>query len=171
MTIRQILVPWAALLAVAAIVTPTECKARPRSDWSAIERIEPGRRVRIRVVERSRHSRFAWGQQGYRHLKGYFTSVTDDSVSIIRPNGGTISFSRQEVLAVSVWRPFFKRPSGWVVAWAGALGAFVLLTSADVSPPVRGAGSGLFGLLSYSGAAAFVSYRMVYYRARTKKVP
>ncbi len=82
-----------------------------------------------------------------------------------------MSFSRQEVLAVSVWRPFFKRPLGWIVGGAGAVVTFALLTSADFSLNLRGAGSGLFGILSYSGVAMSVSHHMVYYRPLAQKVP
>lgn len=106
-TIRalQVLVLIGATLAI-----PLECLGKDRlnrSEWSNVQNVDPGRRVRITLLEKQI-------PRDQRRLKAAFASADESSVSVVLPDGSTRMFERQAIRRVAVRRPLLKRRTAWI---------------------------------------------------------
>lgn len=106
----RLLTCWKTLFLVCATLTvPPDCNGKTeREDWSSVEDIEPGRRMRIRLHKDQ-------VARGPRKINGRFVSADSNLVTIISTDGATETFKRQAVRRVAVRRPLMKRPTVWIV--------------------------------------------------------
>lgn len=117
-----------AFLALGALLAvPPNCSGvRLLTEWSAIQGTEPGRPIRI-LLYRDR------APSGPLKFDGRFASVTSDSLTVALKDGTLRTFAKGEVRRVARRRPFFKRPTAWVVTGI-ALTVVGVFTSLDSDP-------------------------------------
>ena len=118
------------------ILFPTVVSAQSElpktSDWNRIHALSSGVVTRVRI-----HKHAA---QGERDVKGFFSSATDTSITLLFRSGQTGTIDRRAVSAVRVRRPFKRRYAGWVIAVsvAGMTGyLYNRPGSEDLSPEAR----------------------------------
>ena len=92
------------------LAIPLECFGKDRlnrSEWSNVQNVDPGRRVRITLLDKQI-------PRDQRRLKAVFASADESSVSVVLPDGSTRTFERQAIRRVAVRRPLLKRRAAWI---------------------------------------------------------
>ena len=94
--------------------------ARAKTDWSAVQAVEAGRRMAIVLYS----DEAPWGK---RKIRGRFASATAESVTVLLPEGQSRTLDRRAVRRVSTIRPIRKRRAGRITAGvvAGTWQAFL----------------------------------------------
>ena len=148
-----------ALVVGTVLVAPASSEAKSSADWSAVQSIRPGHRVRVRVLDSA-------SPKGSRLLKGcVFVSATPESFSVLLKDGSTASLAKAEVLKVATRRRLSNRPrplihgatvsAGWMLFIVLAVGV------GDVS--TFGVAVGIpFGIAGYAISALVPGYQPVY---------
>ena len=100
----------ALVLIATTLAIPLECLGKDRlnrSEWSNVQSIAPGGRVRITLLDKQI-------PQDQRRLKAVFASADESSVSVVLPDGSTRMLEKQAVRRVAVRRPLLKRRAAWI---------------------------------------------------------
>ena len=98
--------PWmAALLLLAGL----PAMARVRSDWSAVQAVQPGKRMVVVLYNDE-------APRGARKISGRFASATAEDVTVLLPDGQSRTLERRSVRKVRSVRPIKRRRAGWIVA-------------------------------------------------------
>ena len=155
--IRLVGLVVALTLAAVSAVSNDDVQQDARSDWSRIETIPEGVRIKVRFHEA--------GASESVTVKGHFSSFSETSIVLVRNDGVTQSIQRESVQFVRVRRPFLKRRIGWIVGLgAAALSCALASCDADITPsfiPIFTASyAGPIGLV-----ACFLSRTRLVYRS------
>ena len=78
------------------------------SDWNRIHALSPGVTTRVKILKDE-------APRGERNIKGFFSSSTDHSITILFQNGTTRTIEKAVISTVRVRRPFKKRITGWII--------------------------------------------------------
>ena len=84
------------------------------SDWNRIHALSPGVITRVKILKDE-------APRGERNVKGFFSSSTDHSITILFQNGTTRTIEKAVISTVRVRRPFKKRITGWVIGISTAI--------------------------------------------------
>ena len=111
-----------ALLQALLLAAPPPAAAKIKSDWSKVQAVEAGRPTVVLLYAEE-------APAGARKIKGRFESATDESITLVLPDGQTRAFERQAVRKVLVRRPFAQRWPGWAALGISSVlwGTFVVL--------------------------------------------
>ncbi len=103
------------LLSLGLVAAPAKDPgAPPRSrDWNHVHALTPGVITHVRIQSKE-------APQGERKFKGFFSSSTDSSITLLFRDGATQTIERRVVSTVRVRRPFKKRYTGWAMGIASA---------------------------------------------------
>ncbi len=83
-------------------------------DWNRIHALSPGEITRVKILKKE-------APRGERNVKGFFSSSTDTSITILFQNGTTRTIEKGAISTVRVRRPFRKRTTGWVIGISTAV--------------------------------------------------
>ncbi len=103
------------------------------SDWNRIPAISPGMVTRVKILKNEAIA-------GERIVKGFFSSSTDTSITVLFRDGTTRTIERGVISTVRVRRPFKKRTTGWVIGLSTAVIAGYLYAgpgTGDISPAFK----------------------------------
>ena len=116
-----------ALLLLLFLLPP--CAAKHMPDWSKVQALSPGVITRVQLDKNEAPS-------GGRKIKGFFSSATDTSITLLFADGRTRTIEKRVVRTVRVRRPFKKRYTGFVIGAAVAVvtGLLYGLPGGDISP-------------------------------------
>ena len=95
------------------------CAAKHMPDWSRVQALSPGVITRVQLDKNEAPS-------GGRKIKGFFSSATDTSITLLFADGRTRTIEKRVVRTVRVRRPFKKRYTGFVIGAAVAVGTGIL---------------------------------------------
>ncbi len=95
--------PWMAAL---LLLTGLPAMARVRSDWSAVQAVQPGKRMVVVLYDNE-------APRGARKIAGRFASATAEDVTVLLPAGKSRTLERRAARKVLTNRPFKKRCPGW----------------------------------------------------------
>ena len=95
-----------ALLQALLLAVPPPAAAKIRSDWSKVQAVEAGRPTVVLLYAEE-------APAGARKIKGRFESATDESITLVLPDGQTHTFEKRVVRKILVRRPFAQRWPGW----------------------------------------------------------
>ena len=95
------------------------CAAKHMPDWSRVQALSPGVITRVQLDKNEAPS-------GARKIKGFFSSATDTSITLLFADGRTRTIEKRAVRTVRVRRPFKKRYTGFVIGAAVAVGTGIL---------------------------------------------
>ena len=84
------------------------------SDWNRIHALSPGVTTRVKILKDE-------APRGERNVKGFFSSSTDHSITILFQNGTTRTIEKAVVSTVRIRRPYKKRYTGWAMGAATAI--------------------------------------------------
>ena len=122
---------WLLSLALSpVIVSAQDTEPLPKaSDWNRIHALSPGVTTRVKILKDE-------APRGERNVKGFFSSSTDTSITLLFPTGQTRTFEKRAVSTVRVRRPFNKRYTGWVIGISTAVitGYMYNTKSSDYTP-------------------------------------
>ena len=90
------------------------CAAKHMPDWSKVQALSPGVITRVQLDKNEAPS-------GGRKIKGFFSSATDTSITLLFADGRTRTIEKRVVRTVRVRRPFKKRYTGFVIGAAVAV--------------------------------------------------
>lgn len=96
------------LLGSVLAATPVCVHARLLAEWSSIQQIEPGRRVRVLLYDDR-------APDGKLKFDGNFVAAAGDSLTLILKDGSARTLSSRMVRRVARRRPFLRRPKAWVI--------------------------------------------------------
>ena len=111
-----------------------------KPDWSALQDVEPGRKVKVRLHDTKSGSA----------SKGRFASSTDSTITIVN-DGGTLTYERSSVRTVYKRRPLGKRFYAWFAGIASVTAIVLKPDGVTTAKP----GWGLLGV-PIAGAAFWV---------------
>ena len=115
----------AAALGLALLGAPAASGRSPaRDDWSAVESIEAGRRIRVKL-------RADAAPRGERLIRGRFDSADADGIAVALRKGGTRTVAKEAVGRVAVRIPIGRRGRAWLPVAA----AFGILSLYAVAGP------------------------------------
>lgn len=103
------------------------------SDWNRIHALSPGVVTRVKVLKDE-------APRGERNVKGFFSSSTDHSISVLFKDGTTRTIEKGVVSTVRVRRPFRKRYTGWALGLSTAAITGYLYAgpgTSDISPSAK----------------------------------
>ena len=103
------------------------------ADWNRIHALSPDVITRVRIYKNE-------APRGERNLKGFFSSSTDASITILFPTGETKTIEKRVVSTVRVRRPFKKRYTGWAIGISTAVITGYLYGgpgTSDISPSAK----------------------------------
>ena len=103
------------------------------SDWNRIHALSPGVITRVKILKDE-------APRGERNVKGFFSSSTDHSITILFQNGTTRTIEKAVISTVKVRRPFKKRITGWVIGISTAIVTGYLYAgpgTGDISPSAQ----------------------------------
>ena len=147
-----------ALLVATFLAAPVDCQAKASADWSAVQSIRSGQRLRVRVLDSARPI-------GSRVLKGsVFLSATAEHLSVTLKDGSTASWSKAEVLKVATQRRRLSdRPRPFIHGATAALGwtLFLFYVVGDPTILAYSIGAPVFGA-GLKISALFPGYEPVY---------
>ena len=95
------------------------CAAKHMPDWSKVQALSPGVITRVQLDKNEAPS-------GGRKIKGFFSSATDTSITLLFADGRTRTIEKRTVRTVRVRRPFKERYTGFVIGAAVAVGTGIL---------------------------------------------
>ena len=95
------------------------CAAKHMPDWSKVQAVPRGTKTQVLLYKNEAPS-------GARKIKGFFSSATDTSITLLFADGRTRTIEKRVVRTVRVRRPFKKRYTGWVIGAAVAVGTGIL---------------------------------------------
>ena len=98
--------PWMAALLLLAGLPAT---AKVRSDWSAVQAVQSGKRVAVVLYDDE-------APRGARKISGRFASATAGDLTVLLPDGQSRTLERRAVRRVRAVRPIKRRRAGWIVA-------------------------------------------------------
>ena len=99
-----------------------------RTEWSAVEQIDPGRKVTVKFYADEPF-------EGTLVVKGRFESANASGITLYLENGETRTLPMRAVRKVNVRRPFAKRIPGWcAVALAAGIAEILLYASSEGTP-------------------------------------
>ena len=108
-----------------------------RRDWSKVQRIASGARTRV-LLYKDR------APGGIRKVEGQFQSASTEVITLLLPDGQTLTLRKQAVEKVLVYRPIEKRYQGWITAGATAAIFFGSAPGWDLTSRSWALSSGLF---------------------------
>ncbi len=88
------------------------------SDWNRIHALSPGVITRVKILKDE-------APRGERNVKGFFSSSTDHSITILFQDGTARTIEKGVISTVRVRRPFKKRTAGWVIGTSTAAITFI----------------------------------------------
>lgn len=91
---------------------PPTAAAKIRSDWSKVQGVAPGTKTTVLLYEDQ-------APREKRKIKGQFQSATDESITLLLPDGQAQTLKKRAVRKVLVYRPFKERYQGWIAAGVG----------------------------------------------------
>lgn len=103
------------------------------SDWNRVHTVSPGVVTRVKIIKDE-------APRGERNIKGFFSSSTDTSITILFRDGTTRTIEKGTVSTVRVRRPFKKRTTGWVIGISTAVITAYLYAgpgTGDISPSAK----------------------------------
>ena len=83
-------------------------------DWNRVHALLPGLVTRVRILKNE-------APRGERNVKGFFSSSTDTSITLLFPTGQKRTFEKRVVSTVRVRRPFKKRHTWWIIGVSTAV--------------------------------------------------
>ena len=101
------------LLTVIGFAPVAEAGTWIRRDWSKVQRIASGARTRIRLYKDR-------APGGIQRAEGQFQSASTEAITLLLPDGQTLTLRKEAVEKVLVYRPIEKRYQGWITAGATA---------------------------------------------------
>ncbi len=144
-----------ALLLAFLTAAPGLAIPRIKTDWSAVQAVEPGKRITVLLYKDA-------APAGSRKIKGLFSSATAETVTLLPANGRSRTLERRDVRKALVRRPLKKRIPGWIglgIALFSTEYFLANLDAGDDTPEARAAAHALFTLPA--AAAFFYGSRMV----------
>ncbi len=102
-------------------------------DWNRIHALSPGEITRVKMLKNE-------APRGKRNVKGFFSSSTDTSITILFQDGTTRTIEKGAISTVRVRRPFRKRTTGWVIGISTAVITGYLYAgpgTSDITPSAK----------------------------------
>ena len=99
-------VPGLSWMAALLLLAGLPAMAKVRSDWSAVQAVQPGRRTAVVLYDDE-------APRGARKISGRFASATAENVTLLLLAGQARTLERRAVRKVLTHRPFKKRWPGW----------------------------------------------------------
>lgn len=96
-------------MAALLLLTGPLAMAGVKSDWSAVQAVQPGKRMAVVLYDDE-------APRGARKISGRFASATAGDVTVLLPDGQSRTLERQAVRKVRSVRPIKRRRAGWIVA-------------------------------------------------------
>ena len=126
------------LLIVVGLSPVTEAGEWIRSDWSKVQRIALGARTRVRLYKDRAPGKV-------QKVEGQLQSASAEAIMLLLPSGQTLTFQKQAVEKILVYRPIEKRYQGWITAAAStAFLAGAAVKGQDNSEPLHAGVAALF---------------------------
>ncbi len=103
------------------------------SDWNRIHALSPGVITRVKILKDE-------APRGDRNVKGFFSSSTDTSITILYRDGTARTIEKGVISTVRVRRPFNKRYTGWAIGISTAAITGYLYAgpgTEDISPSAK----------------------------------
>ena len=99
------------------------------SDWNRIHALSPGVITRVKILKDE-------APRGERNVKGFFSSSTDTSITILFRDGTARTIEKGVISTVRVRRPFNERYMGWAIgiSTAAITGYMYNSKSSDYTP-------------------------------------
>ena len=103
-------------LTIGLVVVSAQDPVNPpkTSDWNRIRALSPGVITHLKIHRDE-------APKGQRRVKGFFTSSTDTSITVVLRTGQSKTIEKRAVSTVRVRRPFKKRYTGWAIGIATAV--------------------------------------------------
>ena len=102
-------VPRLHWMAVLLLLAGPPAMAKVRSDWSAVQAVQPGKRMVVVLYSDE-------APRGARKIWGWFASATAEDVTVLLPDGQSRTLERRAVRKVRSVRPIKRRRAGWIIA-------------------------------------------------------
>ena len=102
-------VPRLHWVAAVLLLAGPSAVAKVRSDWSAVQAVQPGKRMVVVLYDDE-------APRGARKILGRFSSATAEAVTVLLPDGQPRTLERRAVRKVRSIRPIKRRRTGWIVA-------------------------------------------------------
>ncbi len=98
------------LLSLGLAAAPAKDPANPPkvSDWNRVHALSPGVITRVKIHKNE-------APKGERSIKGFFSSSTDNSITVLFRDGTTRTIEKRVVSTVRVRRPTRKRYTLWAI--------------------------------------------------------
>lgn len=103
------------------------------SDWNRVHAVSPGVVTRVKIIKSE-------APRGERNVKGFFSSSTDTSITILFRDSTTRTIEKEVISIIRIRRPFKKRTAGWVIGISTAVITGYLYAgpgTGDISPPFK----------------------------------
>lgn len=94
---------------------------REINDWNRLHTLSPGIITRVQIDKNE-------APKGERKIRGFFSSYTDTSITLLFPTGQTRTIEKRLVSTVRIRRPFKKRYTGWGIGISVAIITGILYT-------------------------------------------
>ena len=157
---------WLLSLALSPVIVSAQDTGHlPKvSDWNRIHALSPGVVTRVKILKDE-------APRGERNVKGFFSSSTDTSITILFQDGTVRTIEKGVISTVRVRRPFNKRYTGWAIGISTAAITGYLYAgpgTGDISPS---AGFIIPALITVPATVAgffMMPTRLVYRAPRTR---
>ena len=137
-----------ALLLAFLTAAPGWAIPRIRTDWSAVRAIDPGKRITVLLYKDA-------APAGSRKIKGFFSSATDETLTLLPANGQSRTLEKRDVRKVLARRPLTKRIPGWIGLGIGVFSTEYFLANLDDGDDTPGVRAFVHALFTLPTAAAF----------------
>lgn len=128
------------------------------SDWNRIHALSPGVVTRVKTLKDEAPS-------GHRNVKGFFSSSTDTSITVLFRDGTARTVKKGVISTVRVRRPFKKRYTGWAIGISTAAITGYLYAgpgTSDISPSFKFIFPALFTAPAMVAGFFMMPTRLVY---------